>query len=257
MGVGVSAKGDVWIADGSDNRLLHFPGGRIKDGQIVKVKGLKSPFDIVIDSQNRVWVSNSQSDTVVRFPADDPSKVETFRAGIGVRALALDSKGNVWVASNMSLDFPPPQIPDGASIMKQFQIAGQHMVKELPPGKSTGVINMIRPDGTQPVPAGFTGGGAISVPWGLNIDGNDDVWVGNFWGRSVVLMAGAEPKGRSAESKTGDIIHVFQAAASRCSLTHRSTRPATSGPRTIGMSQRPRSTPSQPTPVRRGAVGRA
>jgi len=257
MGIGVAVNGDVWIADGSDNQLLHFPGGRVKDGRIVKVAGLKPPFDIVIDGQNRVWVSNSQSDTVVRFPADDPSKVETFRAGIGVRALALDSKGNVWVASNMSLDFPPPQIPDGASIMKQFQIAGQHMVKELPPGKSTGVINMIRPDGTQPVPAGFTGGGAISVPWGLNIDGNDDVWVGNFWGRSVVLMAGAEPKGRSAESKTGDIIHVFQAAASRCSLTHRSTRPATSGPRTIGMSQRPRSTPSQPTPVRRGAVGRA
>ena len=66
-----------------------FPDGRIKDGKIVKVAGLKSPFDIVIDPQNRVWVSNSQSDTVVRFPADDPTKVETFRAGISVRALAL------------------------------------------------------------------------------------------------------------------------------------------------------------------------
>jgi hypothetical protein len=71
----------------------------------------------------RVWVSNSQSDTVVRFPADDPSKVESFRSGIGVRALALDSKGNVWVSSNTSLDFPPPVIPDAVSITKQFQIA--------------------------------------------------------------------------------------------------------------------------------------
>ena len=59
MGIGVAANGDVWIADGSDNQLLFFPGGRIKDGRIVKVAGLKSPFDIVIDSQNRVWVSNS------------------------------------------------------------------------------------------------------------------------------------------------------------------------------------------------------
>jgi hypothetical protein len=206
MGVGVAANGDVWIADGSDNQLLYFPGGRIKDGKIVKVAGLKSPFDIVIDDQNRVWVSNSQSDNVVRFPADDPTKVDSFRAGIIVRALALDSKSNVWVASNTSLDFPMPKVPDGASIMEQFRIMGEAGLRYPKP---TGVINMIRPDGTQPAPMGYTGGGAIDIPWGLNIDGNDDVWVGNFKGRSVVLMAGAEPRGRSANAKVGDIIHVF------------------------------------------------
>jgi Two component regulator propeller len=78
--------------------------------EIVKVAGLKSPFDIVIDDQNRVWVSNSQSDKVVRFSANDPSKVEDFQAGISVRALALDSKGNVWVASNASKE---PHSPSG------------------------------------------------------------------------------------------------------------------------------------------------
>jgi hypothetical protein len=177
MGIGVAANGDVWIADGSGNQLLYFPGGRVKGGRIVKVEGLKSAFDIVIDDQNRVWVSNSQSDTVVRFPASDPSKVETFRAGIGVRTLALDSKGNVWVASNMSLD-PPPVIPDGASIMEQFKIATAHMLKYVTATSTTGAVNMIRHDGTQPAPMGFTGM-AIRVPWGLNIDGNDDVcsWI--------------------------------------------------------------------------------
>ena len=88
----------------------------------MKVAGLKSPFGIAIDAQNRVWVANSSSDTVVRFPADDPSKVETFQVGIGVRALALDSKGNLWVASNMSPDLPLPKIPDGVSIMEQFKL---------------------------------------------------------------------------------------------------------------------------------------
>jgi hypothetical protein len=212
MGIGVATNGDVWIADGANDQLLLFPGGRIKDGRIVKVAGLKSPFDIVIDDQNRAWVSNSQSDKVVRFPVNDPSKAESFRAGIGVRALALDSKGNVWVVSNMSLDFPPPVIPDGASIMEQFKIAAGHLMEVLSshPGMVTGVANMIRPDGSQPAPMGFSGDKAVSVPWGVNIDGNDDVWIGNFWGRGVVLMAGDGTKGHPAGTKTGDAIHVFK-----------------------------------------------
>jgi len=42
MGIGVAPNGDVWIADGSDDQLLFFPGGQIKDGRIVKMAGLKS-----------------------------------------------------------------------------------------------------------------------------------------------------------------------------------------------------------------------
>src|SRR5271167_1132654 len=212
MGIGVAPNGDVWIADGSNDQLLYFPGGRIKDGKIVKPAGLKSPFDIVIDSQNRVWVANSSSDTVVRFPMNDPTKVESFRAGISVRALALDSKSNVWVVSNMSLDFPVPKIPDGASIMEQFKIMGGAMLSYPKP---TGVANMIRPDGTQPDPMGYTGGGAVDVPWGVNIDGNDDVWIGNLSPRkrAVVLMAGVDTKGHPAGTKTGDVIHIFQSGS--------------------------------------------
>jgi len=212
MGIGVAPNGDVWIADGSNNQLLYFPGGRIKDGKIVKVAGLKSPFDIVIDDQNRIWVSNSQSENVVRFPANDPTQVESFRAGLSVRALALDSKSNVWVVSNMSLDFPVPKIPDGASIMEQFKILGGAMLSYPKP---TGLANMIRPDGTQPDPAGYTGGGAVDVPWGVNIDGNDDVWIGNLSPRkrAVVLMAGVDTKGHPAGTKTGDVIHIFQSGS--------------------------------------------
>jgi hypothetical protein len=214
MGIGVAPNGDVWIADGSDNQLLYFPGGRIKDGKIVKPAGLKSPFDVVIDSQNRVWVANSSGDTVVRFPVGDPSKAESFRAGIGVRALALDSKENVWVASNMDLKTPQPVLPDGISIMEQFKIITASMFKYVmgPPPRPTGAVNMIRPDGTQLAPMGFTGEW-INIPWGLNIDGNDDVWVGNMWARSVTLLAGDNTKGHPAGTKAGDLIHMFQSGS--------------------------------------------
>ena len=70
---------------------------------------------------------------------------------------------------------------------------------------------MFRPDGTQSAPKGYTGDGAVNVPWGLNIDGNGDVWVGNIspQARSVVLLAGDDTKGHPAGTKTGDLIHAF------------------------------------------------
>ena len=115
--------------------MLYFPGGRIQDERLVRVDGLKSPFAIAIDAQNRVWVSNSQPDTIVRFPADDPSKVETFHVGISVRGIALNSKGNLWAASTLSLDFPRPSLPDGISVMKQFQLLGEHVIRFSRRGK--------------------------------------------------------------------------------------------------------------------------
>ena len=116
MGIGVAANGDVWITDSVGNQLLFFPGGRVKEGRIVKAAGLAGPFDVVIDEQNRVSVSNSRSDTVVRFAGSDPTKVETYRVGLAPRALALDSKNNVWSVSMLSPDFPglkplPPGVP--------------------------------------------------------------------------------------------------------------------------------------------------
>jgi hypothetical protein len=200
----------------------------VKDGKIVKVAGLKSPFDIVIDDQNRVWVANSQADFVTRFPADDPSKAETFPAGISVRGLALDSKGNVWVGGSFSHDFPMPKVPDGATIMEQFQLMGVGLYRSK---TSTGVVNLIRSDGTQPAydpkAGGFTGGGLVDSPWGLNIDGNDDVWVANIGAvkNGVVLMAGVDSKWHPAGTKTGDVIHLFQSGSLQL-LTDTSIDPA-------------------------------
>jgi hypothetical protein len=102
MGTGVARNGDVWITAGADDALLYFPGGRVKEGRIGKPPGLASPFDVVVDDQNRVWVSNSQSDTVSRFPIDQPNNVQTFHVGISPRGMALDSKNNVWISNLIS-----------------------------------------------------------------------------------------------------------------------------------------------------------
>ncbi|MBK7954140.1 MAG: hypothetical protein IPK02_09365 [Candidatus Accumulibacter sp.] len=70
-----------------------------------------------------------------------------------------------------------------------FEIMGAAMLRYPKP---TGVINMIRPAGTRPVPAGFTGGGAVDAPWGLNLDGNNNVWIGSL---TIIYGAAAPVKG--------------------------------------------------------------
>ena len=62
----------------------------------------------------------------------------------------------------MDLSTPPPAIPDGASIMQQFQLFAANLLKYITPTKTTGAFNMIRPDGTQPAPMGFTGEAAMA-----------------------------------------------------------------------------------------------
>jgi len=59
---------------------------------------------------------------------------------------------------------------------------------------------MIRPAGAQPAPEGFIAGGAVNIPWGLNVDGNGDVWVG-----AIVLLAGADPTGQTGRQVSGGI----------------------------------------------------
>jgi hypothetical protein len=141
----------------------------------------------------------------IRFPAADPNSVQTFRVGLGPRGLALDSKNNVWVSSLFSPDIPGmPKVPEGVSIMEQFRILFQAVVGDIESGrlKSSGFMSLIRADGTQPEPNVFNGDGAVSLPWGVNIDGNDDVWAASDLRRGVVYMAGDNTKGHPAGTKT-------------------------------------------------------
>src|SRR5262249_58654184 len=70
MGICVATNGDVWIADGSNDQLLLFPGRRIKDGRIVKVAGVETPPFIVRDTHKRVSVAHPPPGT--RCPFSPP-----------------------------------------------------------------------------------------------------------------------------------------------------------------------------------------
>lgn len=110
----------------------------------------------------------------------------------------------------MSPDYPLPNIPVGVSIMKQFELILGSLKNYEASGKKTGVVSLILADGTQPVPAGFDGGGNMNAGWGIVVDGNDDVWAASGLGRGIVMVAGVDSKGHPAGTKPGDLIHFFQ-----------------------------------------------
>ena len=64
---------------------------------------------------------------------------------------------------------------------------------------------MIQPDGTPAPDAPFKGGGLL-LPWGIAVDGNDNVWVANFEGKRLSHFCGATPENCPPGLQTGDPI---------------------------------------------------
>ena len=207
QGIAVDHQGTVWVANATADNLIKFPKGDITKGEVVDVEGLNGPFSISVSNNNTIYVTNALGANLTQFPANDPKNVKQTTIGISTRGLDIDNNGNIWVASLLDLDFPPPEFPEGKlTIMKEFEVAYQTLVvnaNRLP----TGQISLITPDGKK---VDFVGDNhEVNVPWGLTIDGNGNIWVGNFLGASVLYFCGATgncPDGY----ETGDLIHNFE-----------------------------------------------
>ena len=111
QGIIATPSGDIWALGISKRQLIHFPKGDLSKGRIVcegddaePCKSFKAPFHLGIDQQDRIWVSDGGIDHVTRFPAADPSKVETFKTGFSSSGLGIDSQGNVWVTNRLGSD---------------------------------------------------------------------------------------------------------------------------------------------------------
>jgi DNA-binding beta-propeller fold protein YncE len=206
QGIIVTPSGDVWALDNGKSQILYLPQGDVSKGRLLgrtvdgkPVDGtlqVKAPFHLAIDQQDRIWVTNSGSNTVTRFPADDPGQAEHIEVGYAPRAIAIDSHGNAWVANTVGhpgtaekLAFVEAKLKAKVDRLTGFMSEEERTAKEWIdlykiltryPG---GDISLVRPDGTVLGP--FDGGKNIIGPWGIAIDGNDNVWVANSTGRSI------------------------------------------------------------------------
>lgn len=224
QGIGVAPNGDIWIAGTSSNTVLYFPGGDLSKGRKVPDLStehlLSAPFAVSIDQSNRVWISNTNGKSLVRYtPSAENNPVERFIVAGGGRGVALDSQGNCWVSCNLSPEFPSTTPTDYISILEGFALGYPHLQQTLGRKHKTGSVFMI-PFDAKPIDTmdGTThltpyGDGDLNAPWGVSVDGNDDVWVANFMGRGVSFMAGASPSGRTESFHTGDVIHTIHSGS--------------------------------------------
>ena len=227
QGIITTPNGDVWALDNENSQIVHLPGGDAAKGRILgrtvdgkPVDGtlqFKEPFHLAVDQQDRIWVTNT-SDTVTRFPASDPGKAEQIKVGFVPRGVAIDSLGNAWVANALGHPGTREKLAMAEKVVKskvegvrgskadaedqkaQMWIDLYDMAAKYPGGD----VSMVGPDGT--VVGTFDGGGSINAPWGIAIDGNDNVWVADAFGRTITHLCGARLENCPPGAKTGDPI---------------------------------------------------
>ncbi|WP_346837805.1 hypothetical protein [Microbulbifer sp. SAOS-129_SWC] len=227
QGIIVTPKGDVWALDNGRDQIVQLPGGDATRGRILgsNAKGkpadgslpLKAPFHLAVDQQDRIWVTNSGADTVTRFPASDPTRAEQFKVGYAPRAIAIDSRGNAWVANTVGhpstrekLAFIEAKLKAHAESRKQGVSESERAAREWIdlyeiitkyPG---GDVSLLAPDGR--LLGTFDGHKSIVGAWGIAIDGNDNVWVANSTGRSITQLCGVRIANCPPGFRTGDPI---------------------------------------------------
>jgi len=228
QGIITTPNGDVWALDNQKDQIVYLPKGDGTQGRILgrTVNGkpvdgtlqVKGPFHLAVDQQDRIWVTNSGADTLTRFPASDPGKAEEIKVGFAPRAVAIDSLGNAWVANTVGHPGMMEKLAlvwtkvrswfedlFASSASKKDEVAKMWIgLFELLVKYPGGDVSMVRPDGTVLPP--FDGGKSINGPWGMAIDGNDNVWVANSMGHSVTQLCGARPANCPPGTRTGDPI---------------------------------------------------
>jgi sugar lactone lactonase YvrE len=155
-GVAVDSKGNVWVADFTNDRIQEFNSegkflGKFGTSGTGKLDG---PSDLAIDASDNVWVTDTLNRRIVKFNSkgeyqsyltDRGNVLNPYWLPIGV---AIDSEGNIWSTSSGD---PYP--------LQKYNSKGE-------------VIGLYS--------GGGSGEGNFLQAWGIAIDSEDHVWVSDF-----------------------------------------------------------------------------
>jgi hypothetical protein len=218
QGIIVVPNGDVWAVDPGSETVVHMPKGdpaKAKlycgppPGQSEKDNTCKLSygFGMAIDQQDRIWITNAVGDHVTRFPASDPSGVESFpTGGHSGKGMAIDSKGNAWITNTLGSGLTTETKLHLLDLKLTHRDSEMHQVvlRNLLDHPGLGSVSILGPDG-KPLPGSPVEG--IWGAWAVSIDGNDHAFVSQFApGGGIVELCGARTETCPPGMKTGDVL---------------------------------------------------
>jgi sugar lactone lactonase YvrE len=195
QGMTSDREGNIWIANCANGVVTKYPGGDhaaavayVADPDVCGTTSeCARPFDVAVNKKGQAFVTLNDRDAVaVLHPDGTPTKHSPLEGPFDQpMGIASDSRGNMWVASSASLRVP---CPNGF----------------LTPRSTDGSIALIDKNG-RTVKGPFVGGG-LTIPWGLTVDGDDNVWIANFYLQRLSHFCGRKPKKCPPGAKTGSPI---------------------------------------------------
>ncbi len=185
------AHGNLWIASFGNDRIYVFLRGNPQRAVYFQQPDKSGPFDIEIAADGTAWVSNSGGlqaggqGSIARYELQGEQLRQIFYTELGNsnKGLVLDAQGHAWLASG------------GDDLVYRVDDRGRKIGEYV----SGSVKNR----------------GGMNAPWGITVDGDDNVWVGNFGPEevtsnftesSITKLAGANPATRPSGLSTGDPI---------------------------------------------------
>jgi hypothetical protein len=188
QGTASDQRGNIWIANCGSDSVTQFRNGNHSDSSNFTGIGLVAPFGMAIDIEGNAWITGNTSDTVAALAVDGTPLSGSPFGGGGISAplgIAVDSLDNVWVANSGGVPIGSvlcgsPKTPGGTPSVTEIRRTDRRMVS-------------------------FTGGGQ-TTPWGIAVDGNDNIWVANFAGQRLTELCGSRPSKCPPGLNTGDPI---------------------------------------------------
>ena len=183
QGIVSDVDGDVWTASCGTDAAVIYPDGDhtrafIAHDESGRPVVIRRAFDVAQSTTGTVWVTANEGHEIFAFTTDGEQvpgspfgDSTTFDHPLGV---ASDGLGNVWVANSDVVNIPCAP--------------GEDLEAPSGPGLA-GSVSLVGPDGSIQQ---FEGAG-LTIPWGIAVDGDDNVWVANFGQQRLSYLCGANP----------------------------------------------------------------
>lgn len=182
QGMASDTKGSIWIANCANGIVTKYPEGDhtaaqqfVADPVCGTANECSRPFDVALNKKGWAFVTLNDRDAVAVLRSDGTPTPHSPLEGVFDQPLgiAADSRGNMWVSNSASLRVPCP-------------------TGFLTPESTDGSITMIDKRGR--VTKGPFVGGGVTMPWGIAVDGNDNVWIANFYAQRLSHFCGRKRK---------------------------------------------------------------